>query len=178
MQKQNILKQYGAQDLAVPQEFMPWMRSNHAGETGAVWIYKGAACAFWSKTIREMAKQHGKVEQQHLIVMASLVPKNQRSRLLLLWRIMGFGLGFVPSLFGYSAFCITIKAVETFVEQHYKQQIYVKRLQNGAIERLVQRVFWDRLGQIELSQRRLVRGGARDRDFDHTGRSDGEICAD
>jgi len=36
---------------------------------------------------------------------------------------MGFGLGFSSALFGYSAFCITINAVETFVESHYMEQI-------------------------------------------------------
>ena len=36
---------------------------------------------------------------------------------------MGFGLGFFSSLFGYSTFCVTINAVETFVEGHYMDQI-------------------------------------------------------
>ena len=36
---------------------------------------------------------------------------------------MGFGLGFLSSLFGFKAFCHTINIVETFVEKHYGEQV-------------------------------------------------------
>lgn len=100
-----------------------WMRSNHAGETGAVWIYRGALLSAWQPRIREMAAEHGLTEREHLALMEELVPRQHRSRLLLIWRIMGFALGAIPALLGYRAFCITIEAVETFVERHYQLQI-------------------------------------------------------
>lgn len=120
---EDIIQQYNAVDIEVPEEFIPWMRSNHAGETGAVWIYKGASCAFWSKSIRKMANEHQRTEEHHLLVMNYLVPAKQRSKLLFLWRTMGFFLGFLPSIFGFKSFSITIQAVETFVEKHYQAQI-------------------------------------------------------
>ena len=119
----DILNKYNAVGLKVPKFMIKWMRSNHAGETGAVWIYKGASCIFWNKKIFKMSKEHILTETNHLILMENLLNSDERSKLLLLWRIMGFILGFSSALFGYKFFCITVDAVETFVEKHYNEQI-------------------------------------------------------
>ena len=55
--------------------------------------------------------------------MNHILPKNNHSKLLILWRILGFCLGFFSALLGYRFFCLTIQSVETFVEKHYKEQI-------------------------------------------------------
>lgn len=119
-----IIDDYAARDIHIKPEMAAWMRSNHAGETGAVWIYRGARCAFWNERIISMADEHGSNEQRHLVVMEHLLPAAQRSHLLPIWRVSGFMLGLLPAVFGYRAFCITIEAVETFVEQHYQEQIH------------------------------------------------------
>ena len=49
MNKNQIIENYGAKNITISDDLICWMRSNHAGETGAVWIYLGASCAFWSK---------------------------------------------------------------------------------------------------------------------------------
>ena len=67
MNKIEILKQYQAENVKIAPEFMSWMRSNHAGETGAVWIYKGASYVFWSKKIRLMAEEHTVVNRTMII---------------------------------------------------------------------------------------------------------------
>lgn len=123
MKSNDVLKEFKAKNIIIPKELIPWMRSNHAGETGAVWIYKGAKCVFWSKKIYQMALNHEKSEIKHLIIMQYLVGDSKRSKLLILWKIMGFFLGFFPSLLGHKTFCITINAVETFVRKHYEEQI-------------------------------------------------------
>ena len=123
MDTRKIIEEYNATNVVVTDDFVEWIRSDHAGETGAVWIYKGACLAFWSQKIRSMAFEHGKTEKQHLVVMDYLLPISKRSKLLFLWKIMGFGLGFISSLFGFKAFCHTINIVETFVERHYGEQI-------------------------------------------------------
>ena len=120
---ENILKKYNAIGINIPKFMIKWMRSNHAGETGAVWIYKGASCIFWNKKISKMSKEHILTETNHLIVMENLLTSNEKSKLLFLWRIMGFVLGFLSAMFGYKFFCITVDAVETFVEKHYNEQI-------------------------------------------------------
>ena len=128
MKMENTLEKFQIKNITISKELIPWMRSNHAGETGAVWIYKGAKCAFWSKKINQMAREHEKCEVKHLIIMESLVEDSKRSKLLFLWKIMGFVLGFFPSLLGYKSFCVTINAVESFVKIHYEEQIvYLKK---------------------------------------------------
>ncbi len=141
MNSEAVLTDYSAYSLTVPKPLIPWMRSNHAGETGAVWIYKAASLAFWSSSIRQMATEHIDTEHEHLLVMTHLVPANERSKLIVVWRIMGFSLGLFATLFGYTFFCSTISAVETFVEQHYNEQIdhLIKTQQSPSLLALIQR---------------------------------------
>ena len=141
MNRQAVLTDYSALHITVPTPLMAWMRSNHAGETGAVWIYVAASLAFWSVSIREMATQHIQTEQHHLLVMTHVVPADQQSKLLLIWKIMGFTLGLFAALFGYTFFCLTINAVESFVEQHYNEQIdhLIKTQQSPSLLALIQR---------------------------------------
>ena len=73
---ENILKKYNAIGINIPKFMIKWMRSNHAGETGAVWIYKGASCIFWNTKISKMSKEHILTETNHLIVMENLLTQN------------------------------------------------------------------------------------------------------
>ncbi|MDA9632132.1 demethoxyubiquinone hydroxylase family protein [Alphaproteobacteria bacterium] len=123
MNNLKLIERYRASDISIPKEMVGWMRSNHAGETGAVWIYLGAKCIFWNKQIQNMSKEHYQTEKNHLIVMNHILSKKSKSKLLLLWRILGFFLGFFSALLGYRFFCVTIQSVESFVEQHYQEQI-------------------------------------------------------
>jgi ubiquinone biosynthesis monooxygenase Coq7 len=120
------------QDLMVIDQsnFSPYLeqelRSDHAGETGAVYIYKGIIAIAKITNDLELisfAKNHGGTELEHLKLMESVLSKDLQSRLLLLWRIAGWLIGAVPALFGRKAVYATIAAVETFVEQHYQAQI-------------------------------------------------------
>ena len=49
-EEQEILGNYGVHNVTVPEDMLGLLRSDHAGETGAVWIYKGANLAFWSQS--------------------------------------------------------------------------------------------------------------------------------
>ena len=107
---ENILKKYNAVGINIPKFMIKWMRSNHAGETGAVWIYKGASCIFWNKKISKMSKEHILTETNHLIVMENLLTSNEKSKLLFLWRIMGFVLGFLSAPVSYTHLTLPTKA--------------------------------------------------------------------
>lgn len=102
------------------------LRSDHAGETGAVFIYRGiATVAAWrgdAELIR-FATAHGQTEAEHLQLIEAWLPAQQRSRLLGPWRLAGWLTGALPALLGRRAVYATIAAVETFVDQHYQQQI-------------------------------------------------------
>ncbi len=102
---------------------IPALRSDHAGEAGAVAIYRGILALSRDDSVREFAQHHLATEERHLEIMEQLVPSTHRSRLLGVWRIAGWITGALPALFGASAVYRTIDAVETFVELHYSEQI-------------------------------------------------------
>ena len=102
------------------------LRSDHAGETGAVYIYKGiTAVARWRQDVELLAfaRQHGDTESEHLRLIEDWLPAERRSRLLVPWRMAGWLTGALPAVAGKRAVYATIASVETFVDQHYQQQI-------------------------------------------------------
>ena len=119
------------------------LRSDHAGETGAVYIYKGiAAVAQWrdDAEMLSFAKAHGATEADHLSEVEQWLPASQRSLLLGPWRLAGWLTGALPAVFGRRAVYGTIAAVETFVDHHYQQQIdHLKELggPKGLLELLI-----------------------------------------
>lgn len=106
-------------------------RSNHAGESGAVYIYKGALFVFMHFTRDQSSDQarrwhrfiteHCTAEQRHLDYLEAL--DCPRSVFTPLWRLAGFTLGVLPSLISPRCFYMTTVAVEEFVEEHYGYQI-------------------------------------------------------
>lgn len=107
------------------------LRSDHAGETGAVCIYRGiAAVAAWrgDAELLACARRHGDTEAEHLRLVETWLPPSRRSCLLGAWRLAGWLTGALPALAGRRAVHATIAAVETFVDRHYQQQIdHLKR---------------------------------------------------
>ena len=99
------------------------LRSDHAGETGAVAIYLGILAVTRDPEIRYFAQAHLATEREHLARLGALLPPGQRSALLPLWRVAGWLTGFLPALFGPRAVYATIDAVETFVDRHYAEQV-------------------------------------------------------
>lgn len=99
------------------------LRSDHAGETGAVMIYRGILAMSRDPALRRFAAAHLTTEARHLAELGALLPRRAHSRLLPLWRIAGFLTGALPALAGRHAVYATIDAVETFVDHHYEAQI-------------------------------------------------------
>jgi ubiquinone biosynthesis monooxygenase Coq7 len=99
------------------------LRSDHAGETGAVAIYLGILAVTRDTQIRLFAQEHLATEREHLARMDALLPPGQRSILLPVWRVAGWLSGFLPALAGPRAVYATIDAVETFVDRHYQEQV-------------------------------------------------------
>ena len=107
----------------LPRWLQQELRSDHAGEFGAVLIYRGILAVSQDESVREFAASHLSTEQKHLALMEEIVPAAGRTRLLPFWRVMGWLTGALPALFGRQAVFATIEAVETFVDHHYQQQI-------------------------------------------------------
>jgi ubiquinone biosynthesis monooxygenase Coq7 len=111
------------ENLPVTRELLAELRSDHAGEYGAVAIYQGILAVTRSPDVRRFAEEHMATESRHLAFMEDLLAPHQRTRLLPVWKLMGLSLGALPALLGPQAVYTTIAAVESFVENHYKRQI-------------------------------------------------------
>lgn len=109
--------------LDLPRPLVADLRSDHAGETGAVWIYRGVLALAGDPALRDFARRHLATEQRHLAAIAAVLPWPRRSLVLPAWRVAGFLTGALPALFGPRAVYATIAAVETFVDAHYQPQI-------------------------------------------------------
>jgi ubiquinone biosynthesis monooxygenase Coq7 len=107
----------------LPKWVLADLRTDHAGEVGAVCIYQGVLRFARDPALRAFAEHHLATEQKHLRLIAAWLPAAEHSRLLPLWRLAGFLTGALPALFGPRAVYATIEAVETFVDHHYEEQV-------------------------------------------------------
>lgn len=104
------------------------LRVDHAGEYGAVQIYRGQRAVFdtlphkaeTADAIREM--EDGEVE--HLKTFDALLAERgvRPTALAPIWNAAGFGLGAVTALMGEKAAMACTAAVEEVIEQHYAAQ--------------------------------------------------------
>lgn len=105
------------------------LRVDHAGEYGAVAIYKGQQAVFGRNSrTRETAKKLAIMEaeeQRHLDAFDDLLNEHKVRPTALgpIWNVAGFGLGVVTALMGEKAAHACTEAVETVIEQHYAEQI-------------------------------------------------------
>ena len=105
------------------------LRVDHAGEYGAVAIYRGQQAVFKrnAKT-RDIAEQLAEMEaeeQKHLDAFDKLlVERNVRPTAMTpIWNVAGYGLGVVTALMGEKAAHACTEAVENVIEQHYGAQV-------------------------------------------------------
>ena len=99
------------------------LRTDHAGETGAIWMYRGILFISSDPTVRDFASRHIRTEKRHLCKIEDVLKPTSRSRMLPVWRVAGFITGVLPTLIGARWVFHTIEAVETFVDTHYEVQI-------------------------------------------------------
>lgn len=104
------------------------LRVDHAGEYGAVEIYRGQRAVFGAlsnktriaATLRAM--EDG--EKAHLVAFDRLLAERKIRPTLLspVWRVAGFGLGAATALLGEKAAMAATSAVEEVIESHYAKQ--------------------------------------------------------
>jgi 3-demethoxyubiquinol 3-hydroxylase len=126
---QQIVRKLEPATSQCPEFMVRDLRSDHAGETGAVWIYKGILLIARDPQLRRFAQHHVATEQKHLDLMNGILPWRQRSLLLVFWKVAGFMTGLLPALAGARAVYATVASVEVFVDQHYQGQI--EKLRNS-----------------------------------------------
>jgi len=108
-------------------ELPPWLvadlRADHAGEAGAVMMYRGILSVSKDPHVRAFAERHLRTECGHLASIAEIMPARSQTQLLPIWRMMGWLTGALSALLGPRAIFANVQAVETFVDHHYQEQI-------------------------------------------------------
>lgn len=105
------------------------LRVDHAGEYGAVAIYRGQISVLERRAgtertvgqLKEMAEQ----EQEHLDAFDEMLTEGRVRPTVFspLWNAAGFALGAATALLGEKAAHACTEAVETVIEDHYSDQI-------------------------------------------------------
>ncbi len=104
------------------------IRVDHAGEHGAVQIYRGQRAVFENRPaherIAELLKEMEDGEAHHLDTFNRIATdRGVRPTLFSpLWSAAGFGLGAVTALMGERAAMACTSAVEEVIEEHYREQ--------------------------------------------------------
>lgn len=115
------------------------LRVDHAGELGAVHIYRGQQAVLGSAPGREaISRQLAEMEAheaRHLARFETLLNETQTRPTLLapLWRAAGFALGAGTALLGEKAAHACTDAVESVIEAHYAGQVAELKDQDPAL---------------------------------------------
>jgi ubiquinone biosynthesis monooxygenase Coq7 len=102
------------------------LRASHAGETGAVWIYRGILLVNRLRRdpeIQQFAQHHLATEKAHLIQFENIIDRYRGSLLLFIWMFAGFAVGVLSAVMGKDWVYYSIYKIESFVDVHYRQQI-------------------------------------------------------
>ena len=104
------------------------LRVDHAGEYGAVAIYRGQQAVFGQSPAKaaiaaQLAEMEAE-EQKHLDAFDRLLVERgvRPTAMTPIWNAAGYGLGVVTALMGEKAAHACTEAVETVIEQHYAEQ--------------------------------------------------------
>ena len=108
---------------ALPQSVLSDLRIDQAGETGAVQLYRGILAVARNGEMRAFAARHLAIEHLHLQRIRRALPASARSRLLPMWRAVGWLTGAGAALFGPRAVFATVDALERIADRHYAGQI-------------------------------------------------------
>ena len=93
------MKNFKRNNLLIPNYLLPHFRSNHAGETGAVCIYKGILTVSRDPKIRKFSVKHLTTETEHLKLVEQILEKKNVSKLII-FEISRVLTGFIPALLG------------------------------------------------------------------------------
>jgi ubiquinone biosynthesis monooxygenase Coq7 len=116
------------------------IRVDHAGEYGAVQIYKGQLAVFGrlpqtQKIAATLRRQHDE-EEAHLARFDEIV--NERgirpTAFAPLWHVAGFALGAATALMGEKAAHACTAAIEEVIDEHYSAQVAALDKQGGETE--------------------------------------------
>jgi 3-demethoxyubiquinol 3-hydroxylase len=140
------------------------IRVDHAGEYGAVHIYRGQRAVFdriegKAHAARVIADMEAG-EQEHLKTFDRMIAERGVRPTLMapLWRVMGFGLGAATALMGERAAHACTEAVEEVIEEHYGRQSQALKGVDAELKHVVDRFRADEIAHKDTA----IEQGARD----------------
>lgn len=138
------------------------LRVDHAGELGAVYIYRGQRAVLEGRG-GHLSNQLAHMEEQEAVHLAAfdglLTTHRVRPTLMTpLWRVAGFALGAGTALMGEKAAHACTEAVETIIEEHYAGQIAELQVRAPALAAELSKFRDDELEHREGA----IAGGAHD----------------
>ena len=100
------------------------IRVDHAGEHGAVQIYRGQLAVLGHTAAGETIKHMHEQEQAHLQRFDQLIAEHgvRPTALAPVWSVAGYALGAVTALMGAKAAMACTAAVEEVIDEHYARQ--------------------------------------------------------
>ena len=103
------------------------IRVDHAGEYGAVRIYRGQLSVLGGSASAPLIEHMAEQERRHLDTFNKLIPQHRvrPTALLPLWHMAGFALGAGTALLGEKAAMACTVAVEEVIDEHYAGQIAI-----------------------------------------------------
>lgn len=149
---------------SAPRRVAEMLRVDHAGEYGAVAIYRGQQAVFsrnpaTAPIAAQLAEMEAE-EQKHLDAFDRLLNEREvrPTAMAPLWNAAGYGLGVATALMGEKAAHACTEAVETVIEQHYAEQAEeIEAVEPGLAETFRE------FREDELHHRdTAIEGGARD----------------
>lgn len=137
------------------------IRVDHAGEFGAVQIYRGQLAVFRNQTgkdrVADLVAEMEEGEKTHLETFDRLIVERgvRPTALAPVWRIMGFGLGAATALMGEKAAHACTAAVEEAIEEHYAEQAKALDGVDAELKGVVEKF---RLDELEHRDTAIVEG--------------------
>ena len=140
------------------------LRVDHAGEYGAVQIYRGQRAVFdriegKAHAARVIADMEAG-EQEHLKTFDRMLAERAVRPTVMapVWRVAGFGLGAVTALMGERAAHACTEAVEEVIEEHYGRQSQALAGVDAELKHVVDKFREDEIAHKDTA----VEQGARD----------------
>ncbi|MGD9815659.1 MAG: demethoxyubiquinone hydroxylase family protein [Hyphomonadaceae bacterium] len=133
------------------------IRVDHAGEYGAVQIYRGQLAVFRKSDAKAHAarliEDMEAGEQEHLRTFDRLIAERGVRPTIMapLWRVAGFGLGAVTAMMGERAAHACTEAVEEVIEEHYGRQSEALRGVDSELKSVVDRFREDEIAHKDAA---------------------------
>lgn len=139
------------------------LKVNHAGEYGAIRIYKGQLhIAKW--LYRDLVPDLSEIlehEIKHCKQFAEYMPirKTRPCGMIKFWGLGGYILGVITAIMGRNSIMVCTKAVETAVHVHLQDQINYLDGKDSALKKLIEDIQIEELQHLDFANTRVNMNG-------------------